>query len=77
MTHLLIWFGCGKDSADLMRTWIGFFFKYAAAVRMWMEFCGCGADMDFILQKSADAVRTWIDLCGRGAVVVKIFVSAL
>ena len=44
---------------------------------MWMEFCGCGADMDFILQKSADAVRTWIDLCGRGAVVVKIFVSAL
>ena len=34
---------------------------------MWIEFCGCGADMDLILQKSADAVRTWIEFCGCGA----------
>ena len=51
----------------------------ADAERMWIDFCGCGADMDLNLKIYADAVRTWLKCCGCGAdadCVPRIFLSA-
>ena len=39
----------------------------ADAVRTWIDFCGCGADMDLNFKIYADAVRTWLKCCGCGA----------
>ena len=39
----------------------------ADVVRTWIDFCGCGTDMDLNFKIYADAVRTWLKCCGCGA----------